>query len=707
MAERGDRYVVAVATLSAACVIAQQVGAKATRDALFLSQFGLRELAYVMLASAGLSLFGVMWVSKRMGRTGPAQTVPAAFLLNSALFLVEWALVDAAPASVAVAVYLHAVVFGLILISGFWTVVNERFDPHRIKQFMGRFVGGATFGGVVGGGIAERCAAFFGVRAMLLVLAVLSAACAAGVAGVARGLPADSPETRVVKPGWQVIREKPYLRHFAALTMLTSLAAVLAEYALKAEAMHELRGSAQLMRFFSVFYAGTNLLTFIIGALFSKKALERLGLGGTVAVLPAAVVLTGVLAAGVTRLWSTTILAGVERTFANSLFRSGYELLFTPLPRHTKRPTKAIIDVVFDRAGEALGGGVVLVALLLAPSLATTVVVVSAAAFSAVSLWLCRRLQDDYAEALVDALRKGAVRLERADVRDATTLRALTDTQREMERAQLINEIERLRAREGGREEPPAGGEPEKALHGPLPDLRSGDADRVRRALAGELKPGSLPIVFPLLARTDVRDDAVQALRKLAPQVVDALVELMLDPSQSLDVRKRVPMVLKVCHEPAAVEGLLKGLGDPRFAVRYESAQALSDMMQKGRDITLPVERVLGAVQREFEVDAESAARHRRLEPEESSPWLDSAVRDRVDRNVEHVFTILSFVLDSDALGLVLRALESDDERLRGTAREWVENVVPEPIRSKLWRYLDEHAHDASSGRTRATTSGA
>jgi ATP/ADP translocase len=45
----------------------------------------------------------------------------------------------------------------------------------------------------------------------------------------------------------------------------------------------------------------------------------------------------------------------------NSLFRSAYELFYTPLPPMKKRAAKTIIDVGVDRIGTALGSGVLLV----------------------------------------------------------------------------------------------------------------------------------------------------------------------------------------------------------------------------------------------------------------------------------------------------------------------------------------------------------
>ena len=79
-------------------------------------------------------------------------------------------------------------VFGAILISGFWSVINERFDPHAAKQRIARIAAATTFGGIIGGVLAERVSAIFDVRTMLLFLSGLHMVCALAVRGI--GTPA-------------------------------------------------------------------------------------------------------------------------------------------------------------------------------------------------------------------------------------------------------------------------------------------------------------------------------------------------------------------------------------------------------------------------------------------------------------------------------------------------------------------------------------
>ncbi len=95
--------------------------------------------------------------------------------MGALLHVVEYVLLQVSGpigrAVVISAVYLHLVGFGAILLSGFWSVVNEVLDPREAKVRFGRITGAGTLGGICGGLLAERGAVLFGVESLLLMLA--------------------------------------------------------------------------------------------------------------------------------------------------------------------------------------------------------------------------------------------------------------------------------------------------------------------------------------------------------------------------------------------------------------------------------------------------------------------------------------------------------------------------------------------------------
>src|SRR5687768_3110152 len=82
----------APAVLAAAALVGQQVAARATRDALFLSHHDVSRLPLAMAAGAVLSLAAVLATSRAMARWPPARVVPAALAASAVLLLLEWLL---------------------------------------------------------------------------------------------------------------------------------------------------------------------------------------------------------------------------------------------------------------------------------------------------------------------------------------------------------------------------------------------------------------------------------------------------------------------------------------------------------------------------------------------------------------------------------------------------------------------------------------
>src|SRR4051812_42374881 len=168
--------------LGAALILAHQVAGKAVRDGLFLSHFPAADLPKVIASAALISVFFGLVFARLLSRFGPLRLVPAAFAVGALLHVVEFALLqtggDVLRPLVITGVYLHLVAFGAILLSGFWSVANEVFDPRAAKREFGRITGAGTVGGICGGVLAERGAALFSGESLLLLLAFLHlAAC--------------------------------------------------------------------------------------------------------------------------------------------------------------------------------------------------------------------------------------------------------------------------------------------------------------------------------------------------------------------------------------------------------------------------------------------------------------------------------------------------------------------------------------------------
>ncbi|MCK5353202.1 hypothetical protein KAJ77_11490, partial [bacterium] len=367
---------VTAAMLVAAAMIANHVGGLATRDALFFSNFDITALPVMLIGASLFSIATVVFFSRAMPRLSPQRLVPWGFGISGVLLLAEWGMISVSPRVAAVAFYLHLAVVGAFLISGFWSVINERFDPRTAKKRISRIAGAATVGGLAGGIVAERVAVSLSVSTMLPLLALMHFFCAWRL-GVLRPLPGSGsppadrhPVSEVKSSGFRIVAQEPYLRSLAVLVLLGTLSAALIDYVFKSHAVATYQQGEELLRFFAIFYMVIGLLTFVLQTSLGRVSLEKLGLAKTVATLPAAVIV-GVLgvffAPG---LASASVARASEAVLRSSLFRSGYELFYTPISLRDKRATKSLIDVGFQRLGDALGGGTVRLLLFLGPQLA-------------------------------------------------------------------------------------------------------------------------------------------------------------------------------------------------------------------------------------------------------------------------------------------------------------------------------------------------
>src|SRR4051812_33552745 len=221
-----------------------------------------------MAGAAVLAIAAAQISGRVLARRGPVWVVPRVLGLNAALFLVEWTLIGGQPRAAAALLYVHSSVLGGITTSAFWSLLNERFDPHSAKPLMARVAAAAALGGFLGGVGAERIVALFSRAALLPVLSVIGAVCVGGAVAVARGgSPADSARA-VEAPEhtglWAQFQQQRLLRDLALVVTLAAMVAGLADYVLKAEAVAFFGQGPQLVRFFGLFYAFTGLAAVLI-----------------------------------------------------------------------------------------------------------------------------------------------------------------------------------------------------------------------------------------------------------------------------------------------------------------------------------------------------------------------------------------------------------------------------------------------------------
>jgi len=716
------RSAVLGATVTSIAMVAYQVAAKATRDAFFLSNFPVQALPVMMIATSVLAIGVAYLFTRALNVWGPERVIPAGFAGSAALLLVEWGISFPLRRPAAILVYLHYGCFGALLVSGFWSFLNERFDPRTARRVSAQVTGAGAIGGVMGGVVGSLVGRGLPVTAMLPIVAVFHLVCAgavlrlrpaspSGTAGNAaaglepsRARPASSPGSDI--PGrshFRLLRESSYLRGLMALVLFVTLSEGWVDLVLKGRASLALGQGGGLLQFFAAFYTGVSVLTVLAQVTLGRVALEKLGPARATAVLPSATAAVAAAASAIPALGTAALARGVQSVLSNSLYRSGYEVLFTPVPAREKRAVKAIADVGVSRVGDLLAAAVAQVLVLVAMSRSGRILEGLAAISSVAAAWIAFRLHAGYSESLARGLVSRAIQLDLSEVRDGTTRSALLRTVGPL----ALSHVQQIPDREDGetpgpRPEPEAELAPDRTMPGEVEDparvrdrdLRSRDPGRVIRALEeGPLPSHLIAEVVQLLAWDEVARPAIDTLRRSLPVGIEVLVARLLDSEEDFTIRRRIPLVLGTYEDRRVVEGLVGALADRRFEVRYRSGRALAHLTAVNPSLSVTRDVVFQAVLREVQSGAgvwETRTLLDQMDDEGWSPVVDELVRQRANRSLEHVFTLLALVFPRQPLQIAFRGLHTDDPLLHGTALEYLESTLPPEIRKPLWPYLED-----------------
>jgi hypothetical protein len=137
---------------------------------------------------------------------------------------------------------------------------------------------------------------------------------------------------------------------------------------------------------------------------------------------------------------------------------------------------------------------------------------------------------------------------------------------------------------------------------------------------------------------------------------------------------------------------LLAGLEDNRFEVRFQCSRALDSLVLRRPELKVPSEVIFAAVERELKV-AHPIWNSRRLldkrEETDKNAFLDEVLRERADQSLEHIFSLFATVLPREPIKIAFRVLHTDNKTLRGLAAEYLDSILPENIRERLWMMVE------------------
>ncbi|MEN8145193.1 MAG: Npt1/Npt2 family nucleotide transporter, partial [Gemmatimonadota bacterium] len=688
---------VAVAFGGAFLVLSFLILARSVREALYLSRFPVETLPYVTGASVLLTLPAVGIFIRLLSRASPRAAYQSLVLLLGVALTALWLLLPGSEAAT-VAFYLITNSGAVLLASGFWVIVSELFAVRDAKRLFGLISAGGTLGAMTSGLSTGRLTTWLGgsiplVGVLLFVLALLAVLQTL----LPRSLhvsPEKSEQMSGLGTAMATIRATPHLQLIALVVFAATFATTLLDYQFKEFAQSSMLSAEQLAGFFGSFYGWAGGVALVLQLLVTGRALESLGVGRSLSVLPAFLFLGALGLLMAPGLLLATSVRGGDYALRKSLYRSVTEFLYVPIPAQLRRRSKTFIDSVVDGAGEG-AGALVIFLLITAGGQSSRLLAVGILLAAGLLLYLARRSHFEYFSTIQARLKSSGAHLEHSHQIPGRDLLSATFTQLDITR---MLASDRLSADSYS---PPTSEASEAAVVDLTPDdiLASGNPGEIAKALVerDDWTPAQAPALARWLARDRMFELVASAILSLGEEAVPALADLVGDEAADFVVRRRIPRVLARMPGRAADEALLRTLRAGRFEIRYWAAVALVRRQgeQAVRGEKWPEDwrdYVWTAIRTEVGRERPVWELQRLLD--DSGEFGDEFVQERLGRrgelSLEHAFRLLSLVLDPVAVRSAYHGIRFDHPELRSFALEYLEQVLPDDVQARLWPFIGD-----------------
>ncbi len=340
---------------------------KPASRSLFVEYLGADQLPYVWIGTA-LFLGAIIGFYHRIVERYPRINVVLGSCIIFILILGGFYLQLLEPnASGAVALYVFADIFSVILVEQFWSLTNTVFVTQEGKRWYGLIATGGLVGGVAGGVSASALLQVVGLNTqeLLLVAAIIiglifSINLLMHRLNLLREAPTAQPPI-VASGSWRGLAKNRYVLLIAALLLISQLAQPLVEYQFIKTIEEQISGLDARTAFFSNFFALMGMISIGINLFLTPLIHRYLGVIAGLLVQPLLLGISSFVFSVAGTLNTAAAMKISDRGLSYSINRASKELLYVPLdPIHTYQ-IKAWIDMFGYRAFKVFGSLLILI----------------------------------------------------------------------------------------------------------------------------------------------------------------------------------------------------------------------------------------------------------------------------------------------------------------------------------------------------------
>lgn len=368
------------------------------------STYGIENLSLLFWSTFVVMLVAIPLYSILVGKFNRKRLVPAIYAFFISCLVAFWFAMRGLPESfqiwVARAFFVWISVYGLFIVSFFWSVAGDMLSTDQGRRIFGIMAGGGTIGGLVGSQVAGRLVKIIGVANLLLIPAALLVIAMFVYISMERSFKKLSDPAAEIsaggKPtggnpfaGFTAVFKSPYLFSICLFgvflatcgtsvyfqqaeivratfknveyddSLIQNAASLLPQDLAEAERKLQQEASKEAStEYFANVNFAVSIVTLVFQFLVVGQLMKRVGLGATLSVLPIAYVI-GITALALSPTIAVlAIVSVIGRSAEYGICNPAREVLFTAVNREDRYKAKSFIDTVVRRGGDSSVGGV-------------------------------------------------------------------------------------------------------------------------------------------------------------------------------------------------------------------------------------------------------------------------------------------------------------------------------------------------------------
>ncbi len=362
---------------------------KALRYADLLYKMGPGGLPYAYLAGAIVTGLVVIFHTRAQAKVSGHHMILASlvFFIVTGILLHMVLLSNFGKESALLSYFywVWASVLTIVLMTQFWMIINEVFNPREAKRLIGFCGSGGILGGIIGGLLA-RFLTKANLADLLLPLAcALLFACIFVVRGIytvrkkklpdAEAKPLKQEQKIAPKFGFRdnfhAVRKNSYLRLISGLVVITVIVSTFIDFQFSSAvddyfSFGFVDQKEAMQAFFGLFFAGLLAFSFLLNFFLTSKILRNFGIRFTLLLTPAILILCSLgIIFGPFTLLPAIFIKGSDEGLAFSLQQSVREILYIPVSSDLKAKVKPFIDMFINRFAKVFAAILLLVIALI------------------------------------------------------------------------------------------------------------------------------------------------------------------------------------------------------------------------------------------------------------------------------------------------------------------------------------------------------